>query len=995
MKPQSITSSRIRKSLFCLFFTLAICLLLARTEVRAAGNTVTISGTVYASKLKENAEVLLAADSSIVVDTDRTICYISGKDYSLSIVKGNTKHTLTIDPGRVKGESSPQWAIRVKTFATNASISITSSMYWIEYAILASGYVNIASGSSISIEHMSSGIISDSSIILNGNVTMTQAQIALAAMDIKITTGKFLASFTGKQPYCYIVHAHNTFTLNGGYVKVKGTDGLCADNGLYINGGTIIAESTHSNQCALQAKNGSIFITSGIVRATGSYGLYAKKGLEISRNAEVEATGSKWGIFCSSGEIKLYGKVTAQGNKNDGIYAAQNISVLNGKVDARGAKNALWSNKGTIKIQTPLGITTPPGGRTGLHNILDANSKDAKSVVIEPVKKISGSVSLSRSSWYVGETTKAAASSDVPSGTRRWKWQKSPSKTGTFTDISGAYKSDFTATDQEKGYYVRAVLAVDGYMGTLTSTPVQVTLMKPEITKQPVSATTVIGKAATFNLTAKNASSYTWLVYKQKQDGTYVSCSFDLLSAHASVNRGQTSNSPYLAITPKDTFLNGIYLKCKVTCKNGSTLESAKVRLTVNDCVTQQPVPVNVYLGNALTFQTSCINGTYYWWKVYEDAKGTTPLSWDEVKRHATVSGEYSSAVKIIPNGGNGLWLDGKYIGCSITLSLDIPVKTQIVKIGVWNPLTSQPSPASTKVGGSVSFSCYAVGAVSYKWRTFPAGSTEVFSYLKSNEHADVTGEESSTVTVKPKDTWLGNREIACRITLANDVVIETEHVKINVSEAAVTPTPAPGPSGKKPAAVGTRLQDSTGASYKVTSDDPTNPTVTYISPYASASGAVTIPESIVSTGVTYWVVSIEANAFKDNKKITEIGIGGKVRMIGNNAFRACINLHKITGGTGIQSIGYASFAQCPALESITLFTRVVKIGSSAFRGCTNLKRITIRSSKLTYEGIGSSAFAETSAKAMVRVPAGLLSPYRNLLISRGLTKQSSFQELS
>lgn len=132
---------------------------------------------------------------------------------------------------------------------------------------------------------------------------------------------------------------------------------------------------------------------------------------------------------------------------------------------------------------------------------------------------------------------------------------------------------------------------------------------------------------------------------------------------------------------------------------------------------------------------------------------------------------------------------------------------------------------------------------------------------------------------------------------------------------------------------------------------------VQYTKPLKSAS-KVTIPATVNIDGVTYKVTSIAANAFKNDKKLTKVTIGGNVKTIGTNAFSGC---KKITG--------------------VTIPEKVTKIGTNAFCGCKKLKTITIKSEKL--KTIGKNAFKDIHKKAVFKVPGKMLSKYKKKITSK------------
>ena len=144
----------------------------------------------------------------------------------------------------------------------------------------------------------------------------------------------------------------------------------------------------------------------------------------------------------------------------------------------------------------------------------------------------------------------------------------------------------------------------------------------------------------------------------------------------------------------------------------------------------------------------------------------------------------------------------------------------------------------------------------------------------------------------------------------------------------------------KKPAAKGTTLKDSKGATYKVTGAKVKNPTVTYVKPKKNVK-KVSIPATITVKGMKYRVTAVSKDAFKNNKKVKQVTIDKNVKNIGKNAFY----------------------------------------------GCKNLKKVTIKTTKLTKKTVGKNAFKGIHKKATIKVPKKKLNAYKKLLKNAGISK--------
>ncbi|MBE5942202.1 MAG: hypothetical protein E7264_06655 [Lachnospiraceae bacterium] len=115
-------------------------------------------------------------------------------------------------------------------------------------------------------------------------------------------------------------------------------------------------------------------------------------------------------------------------------------------------------------------------------------------------------------------------------------------------------------------------------------------------------------------------------------------------------------------------------------------------------------------------------------------------------------------------------------------------------------------------------------------------------------------------------------------------------------------------------------------ASYKILSKDTNTVSYKLKSGKKKSLKSVTIPDTVKYKGITYKVVSIEAKAFKDCKKLTKVTIG----------------------------------------------KYVTSIGKQAFAGCKKLKTITVKTKKLTKNTIGKNAFKGIDKRATFKLPKSL-----------------------
>lgn len=154
---------------------------------------------------------------------------------------------------------------------------------------------------------------------------------------------------------------------------------------------------------------------------------------------------------------------------------------------------------------------------------------------------------------------------------------------------------------------------------------------------------------------------------------------------------------------------------------------------------------------------------------------------------------------------------------------------------------------------------------------------------------------------------------------------------KDDAKQTAATPKPS-----------GTKLKDSSGVSYEVTSARKKAPAVAYTAAPKKAKKTVTIPKTVTVDGTKYKVTSIEENAFAKNKTVKQIIVS----------------------------------------QNITT------IGASAFADCPKLKKITINSTKLTAKNVADDAFADIADGTVIRVPKKMLGRYQKLFAKKGLSKK-------
>lgn len=144
------------------------------------------------------------------------------------------------------------------------------------------------------------------------------------------------------------------------------------------------------------------------------------------------------------------------------------------------------------------------------------------------------------------------------------------------------------------------------------------------------------------------------------------------------------------------------------------------------------------------------------------------------------------------------------------------------------------------------------------------------------------------------------------------------------------------------PAPAGTKVKDSSGTAYQVTSDSGKKPAVAYKAAAKKAAGTVTVPKTVTIDGTKYQVTSIAAKAFAGNKNV----------------------------------------------KRIVVSQNITSIGANAFADCKKLKTLTINATELTSKNVADGAFAGIKDGTVIRVPKKLLARYQKLFAKKGLSRK-------
>ena len=100
--------------------------------------------------------------------------------------------------------------------------------------------------------------------------------------------------------------------------------------------------------------------------------------------------------------------------------------------------------------------------------------------------------------------------------------------------------------------------------------------------------------------------------------------------------------------------------------------------------------------------------------------------------------------------------------------------------------ITKQPDAASGQVGSPMTFNVTATGATGYNWYIYDAGDAQAYSWSSIKQHATVSGESTSKITITPTDTWLNGKVLDCTIKGSGGFAY-TDQAKMTVTAAPKT----------------------------------------------------------------------------------------------------------------------------------------------------------------------------------------------------------------
>ena len=513
-----------------------------------------------------------------------------------------------------------------------------------------------------------------------------------------------------------------------------------------------------------------------------------------------------------------------------------------------------------------------------------------------------------------------------------------------------------------------------------------------KITKQPTSVKVANGKAAKITVQATgDGLTYQWF-YKNKGESAF--------------KKSSTITNTYSATMSTTT--NGRQVYCVITDAYGNSVKSTTVTMSVNFCITKQPVSATVIKNKTVKLSVAAEGEglTYQWYYKTKSGKSFKKLS-------SAKSSSYSVKVTSSKNGYQYYCVvkdkSGKTIQSSVA-TVKIAPKVKITK--------NLSSAAKASAGKSISVSVKASGdGLKYTWYYKNKGAK---SYSKSSV---TTATYTTTMSAS-----VNGRKVYCVVT---DKYGQTTKSKTCTLYANTTitkqPVSARAASGKtvsvSVSAVGEKLTykwyykdpgaksfkkaSGTKSTYSCTMTSKINGRQVYCvvkSKYGGSikTNVVTLSSSAKCGNSVYWtwdgsgtltitgsgamfnyedgkapwnsikssiktvkissgVTTVGARAFKDCTNITSVSLPATLTDIKEWAFKGCEKLTSISIPNGVKTIGAYAFSACVKLKHIVLSDALQSIGEWAFNSCHSITYVYLGGSLTRiYNGAFSQCYALT-----------------------------------
>ena len=149
------------------------------------------------------------------------------------------------------------------------------------------------------------------------------------------------------------------------------------------------------------------------------------------------------------------------------------------------------------------------------------------------------------------------------------------------------------------------------------------------------------------------------------------------------------------------------------------------------------------------------------------------------------------------------------------------------------------------------------------------------------------------------------------------------------------------------------------------------------ITKYLGSEDKVNVPAEIEGKSV----IAIGANAFAENKTLTEVALPASVISIGQSAFAMCTNLESINAEK-VMSFGAYAFFNCSSLKSFTFNDNIETLPIYMFSECTSLASVKLPS-KL--KALSNHLFDACESLKSVNIPGGVTVIERSAFENAGI----------
>ena len=328
-----------------------------------------VSGTIYASSLADNDNLVLTGDTTLVMDVNKSLKSISGA-YALTIQGSNT----------LEVNNNAGHAISVKSLTSAAFLRLISS----KYALNIEQNINTSGGLFI----ISDGVgaySKNGSITISGKSTISSGEAAIFAPKGSISVNGDLTAETTKDKYFCVV-GNNGVTLTGGTVSISSKAIAVRTAGDIELSGNI---TVTGRDIAINSYEGSVIIKEGsTVKASADYGIYATQNVTMWEGGTLTVTGTgHTGIEAGNGNITLNGTVNVNAAQA-AIYAPKGSISVNGDLTAETTKdkyfcvvgnNGVTLTGGTVSISSKT-IAVRTAGDIELSGNITVSSADSAAV---------------------------------------------------------------------------------------------------------------------------------------------------------------------------------------------------------------------------------------------------------------------------------------------------------------------------------------------------------------------------------------------------------------------------------------------------------------------------------------------------------------------------------------------------------------------------------------------------------------------------------------